>query len=239
MRPRKIKLVAKAFGFKMPLCVGKIVKYADVIQPETKLVCPACGAEPKWSGGYSCSCGATYKHWSQLKRVLSDGTEVVKKKLTEGDDVEADVYVMDKSEFAKYCDAALNEYGLIVEDANSALNLKKLLIALERLDKVILVRFNDTYEERIAVLTVNLSNRVILKEIIPLNIAEIRETMKVNMDDVSETELAEAEVFIKQLPKATEQLLYVNDYRTLGIEKARVSEKVLELEKIIAIAKQQ
>jgi len=234
MRPRKIKLVVKLASFKMPLATVKIVKYADIIRPKTELRCPNCGKKPKWQGKYECECGAVYTHWSQLKRFLPNGQEVVKPKLTQGKDVEAEVYVMDKAEFSRYADATLTEYGLTVEDSNSALNLKKLLIALEKLNKVVILHFLDTYEERIAVLTLSLSNRVILKELIPLNIAEIRETLKVNFSDVSDNDIAEAQALINQLPKATDSLLYVHDYRTIGVEQAKVNPKVLELEAIIS-----
>lgn len=233
MRSRKIRLVVKLAGFRMPICTAKIVKYADIIQPETELRCPKCNAKPAWVGRYNCECGATYTHWSQLKRVLPNGKEIVKPKLTTGEDVEAEVYVMDKAEFSKYADATLTEYGLTVDDINSALNLKKLVVALEKLGKVIILHFLDTYEERIAVLTVSLSGRVILKELIPLNIAEIRETVKVDLTKITEQDIAEAEMLIKQLPKATEEMLYVHDYRIEGVEQAKISPRVIELEQII------
>jgi len=234
MRPRKIRLVVKIAGFKMPIATVKVVKYADVIQPETELRCPKCNAKPRWNARYECECGATYTHWSQLKRVLPNGQEIVKPKLTQGEDVEAEVYVMDKAEFSKYSDATLMEYGVTVDDLNSASNLKKLLIALEKLNKVILIRFTDTYEQRVAVLTLSLSDRVILKELIPLNIAEIRETLKVDLNGVTDQDIAEAQALISQLPKAKEELLYVTDYRTIGVEQAKINPKVLELETILA-----
>jgi len=149
LRPRKIKLVVKLAGFKMPIAQAKIVKYADMLEAKTELLCPKCLAKPRWSGKYECECGATYTHWSQLKRVLPNGKEIVKPKLTKGEDVEAEVYVMDKEEFSKYSDATYMEYGVVVEDSNSAMNLKKLIIALDRLNKVIILHFLDTYEERV------------------------------------------------------------------------------------------
>lgn len=240
MRPRKIRLVVKFAGLRMPIATVKVVKYADVIEPKTELICPKCSAKPKFESKYTCECGSTYTHWSQLKRVLADGREIVKPKLTQkGEEVEAEVYIMDKEEFAKYSDATLTEYGVSVDDSNSAINLKKLLIALANLNKVILIHFIDTYEERIAVLTLSLSNRVILKELIPLNIADIRETLKVDLRGITEKDIQEAEAFIKQLPKADENLLYVSDYRTIGIEANKVAPQVLELEAIIEKAKKE
>jgi hypothetical protein len=240
LRPRKIKLVVKLAGFKMPIAEGKIVKFADILEPKTELLCPKCHAKPKWQGRYECECGATYTHWSQLKRVLPNGKEIVKPKLIQGEDVEAEVYVMDKAEFSKYCDATYMEYGLTVDDANSALNLKKLIIALDRLNKVIILHFLDTYEERVCCLTLSLSNRIILKELIPLNLADIRETLKVDLSNVTDKDIAEAEALIKQLPKATEDLLYVHDYRIQGLEEVpRVSPKVIELEQILSKMKKE
>ena len=250
----------------MAVATVTIKKFVDALKAETTLVCPKCGEKPHWRGAYTCSCcqicgepleavvvddkgtvnykcqedgwqePSTYKHWSQLKRILPDGTEQNKVKLTTGEDVEADAYIMDISEFSKYVDATLNEYGILVNDDASARNLRKLLIAIRNLGKVILLHFNDTYEERIAILTSSLSNRIILKEIIPLNLADIRETMQIDYQQVTDKDVAEAESFIKQLPKADEALLYVHDYRTQGIEPSKVSPKVLELEKIIAQA---
>jgi hypothetical protein len=240
MRPRKIKLVVKLAGFKMPIASAKIVKYADVLEAKTELLCPKCMAKPKWQGRYECECGATYTHWSQLKRVLPNGKEIVKPKLIQGEDVEAEVYVMDKAKFSQYADATLTEYGLTVDDSNSANNLKKLIIALNNLNKVIILHFLDTYEERVACLCLSLSNRIVLKELIPLNLADIRDTMKADLSNITDKDIAEAEAFIKQLPQATEDLLYVHDYRLQGLEEVpRVSPKVVELETILSKMKKE
>jgi len=240
MRPRKVRIVVDMLGMKMPVATVTIQQFAKILQPETELRCPACDRRPAWHGGYECECGATYRHWSQLKRVVKGtGELIVKQKFTDGrSEVEASAYIMDMEDFSRYVDATLQEYGVTVRDETSARNLRKLLIATDRLGKVILIRFRDTYEERIAVLTLSISNRIILKELIPLNLADIKETVKVNLKEVTPEDLAEAEQFVKMLPKAREELLKVKDYRIIGIEEKIVSEKVLELEKIIAKAKQ-
>ena len=166
------------------------------------------------------------------------GEPIVKTKFTEaGKDVVADAFVMDLKEFMSIADATLNEYGVVVTEEASARNLRKLLIATERLGKVVLIRYLDTYEERIAILTLSISRRIILKEIIPLNLADIKETMRIDLSDVTEKELAEAEQFVKMLPVAQESHLYVSDYRTKGIKAKPVTPKVLELEAILAKAK--
>lgn len=247
---------------KMPIATLNIKRFNDVLQADTKLVCPKCGKEPRWQGQYTCDCcsicgkpltsqvidgktifkcevhgiqePSTYKHWSMLKRVMPNGEPVVKPKLTQGEDVEADAYIMDIMQFSKYADATLQEYGVIVKDDTSARNIRKLLIAMRNLGKIIVLHFNDTYEERVAVLTTSISNRIILKELVPLNLADIEETMRVSLENVTEKDVQEAEAFIKQLPTATEDLFYVHDYRIQGLDVKKVSPKVLELEAILA-----
>jgi hypothetical protein len=63
------------------------------------------------------------------------------------------------------------------------------------------------------------------------------ETMHIDLSTVTEQDLAEAEQFIKLLPQAKEELLYVSDYRTKGIQIPQISPKVIELEAILSKAK--
>jgi hypothetical protein len=219
----------------MPIATVSIKGFNDVLVAETRLVCPKCGVEPKYHGGYDCEkCGSHYNHWSNLKRILPNGQEVVKPKLNTAEGVEADAYVMDIMDFGKHADATLKEYGIIVKDESSAKNIRKLLIAMRNLGKVIVLHFNDTYEERIAVLTTSISNRIILKELVPENLADIDETMRVSLENLTDKDVQEAETFVKQfLPKADENLFYAHDYRTVGLEVEKVSPHVLELEAII------
>jgi hypothetical protein len=223
----------------MPLATVTIKKFADFLTPETELLCPACGSKPAWNGQYICQCGQQYNHWSKLKRVVkATGEEIVKEKFTdEKGPVMAHAYIMTLEDFAKYVDATCNEYGVTVKDETSARNLKKLLIATKRLEKVVLVRFKDTYEERISVLTLSISNRIILRELIPLNLQDVEETMRVDLKEVTPQDIEEAEAFVKMLPPAREELLNVTDYRTMGIAERKVSPKVIELEQIISRAK--
>jgi len=269
MRPRKLKIVVRVSGMEMPIASVKIQKFADVLKPETDLLCPKCKQKPKWHGGYDCVCcpicgkpmeavvvddkGAVnykcvedgwqepshYNHWSQLLRVnKATGEPIVKTKFTEaGKDVVADAFIMDLKEFSNVADATLNEYGVVVTDETSARNLWKLLIATRNLRKVVFIRYLDTYEERIAILTTSVSSRIILKEIIPMNLAQFKETMRVNFSEVTEKDVAEAEQFVKMLPVATESLLNVSDYRTKGIKAQPIAPKVLELEAILSKAK--
>lgn len=268
MRPRKLVIKSNLFGIQQDLAVLTITKFADFLEAETELVCPVCGQKPTWHGGYDCTCcpkcgkpmekvvvdekgtvnwkcpvdgwqdPSHFNHWSQLKRIDANGQEVTKTKLTGEGDVTAFAFIMDIAEFSQYADATASEYGVVVKDDGSARNLKKLLIAMERLGKVILLHFNDTYEERVAILTTSISKRIILKEIIPLNLADIKETMRVSFDNITDRDIQEAEAFLKALPHADESLLYVHDYRIQGVETPKVSPKVLELEAIMTQAEQ-
>lgn len=264
MRSRKLKLVVNVGGLKLPIATVLIKKFADVLKAKTELVCPRCGRKPTYKAQYTCTCcplcgkpmeahvvdekgtvnykcaehgwqdPSTYKHWSQLKRVLPDGTPIEKPKLTTGETVEAELTKMDIIQFSKYSDATLSEYGVRVTDVNSAQNLRKMLIASRNLGYVMLIRFSDTYETRLAVLMTSISNRIILKELIPLNLLDQRETMKIDFKQVTDHDIEEAQSFVKQLPNAEESMLYVDDYRTKGITTPAESPKVVQLETILA-----
>jgi len=236
MRPRILKIAVRISGMEMPIASVKIEKFADVIEPETELLCPKCKQKPAWKGGYECSCGEHYNHWSQLLRVVkATGEPITKTKFTnEKEDVVADAFIMEMKEFSEIADATLTEYGLTVSDETSARNLRKLLVATKSLNKVVLIKYLDTYEERIAILTTSVSNRIILKEIIPLNLADIKETMHIDLSNVSQQDLAEAEQFVKLLPSAKQDLMYVSDYRTKGIAAPKTTPKVIELEAILS-----
>ena len=246
------------FGFQLPLGEVMVEKFAKVKEAATVRICPQCGAYPTtqefkrshpdlwkpeglgYSSGYNCKCGFTANHWSRLKEIVAGtGEAVVRSKLTPGDGKTpeaAKVLVMPATEFAeKYADGTLDEHGVIAKDANTANNLRKLLTATERLGKVIIVRFNDVDTQRIALLALNMSNRVILREIIPINLAEISETLKVDVSAITETDVNEATALLTQLPLATQQDLMVSDYRTIGLTEGPIeSPKVQSLKEIIA-----
>jgi len=239
VRRRTLRLVAKVGGF--PLVLGEVVvqRYAQMRKAKTVLVCPKCGTQPEWRAQYECpKCDGTYRSWSRLKRIVTDTLEPVeRRRLVNGETSEADIYVMDRLEFAeRYADATLDEYGVIAKDSNTAMNLKKLLIAIERLGKVVVLRFNDTWEERIALLALSMSGRVILKEIIPVNLLRLSETLKLDAD-FSERDVEEAVSLIKMLPEASEGVFRVSDYRTVGLAEVEESPKVQSLKEILAKVK--
>jgi hypothetical protein len=239
MRPRKLKLVAQLGG--MPLAWGevKVQNFSRMRESDTTLVCPECGEKPKFSGGYHCEiCDKDYNHWTKLRRILTATHEIIERDrlIDKGEIPKAHIFVMDSKEFAdRYADATMNEYGIVTNDPTTAKNIRNLVIAVDRLGKVVIVRFNDTYEERIALLTRNESNRVILREIIPLNLALIQETMRINMESVTDKEVEEASQIVKMIQEADQETFIVSDYRTKGLEEATVeTAEVLDFEEILA-----
>ena len=243
MAKRKLNLRAKAFGFETVIAKVTIAKLADEIRADyttTDLVCHKCNQKPVYTAGYECSCGQKYGHWKQLKRVLK-GTfnAIVKQRLSNEKDTMADLYKMPLSEFAEHVDATRAENGVTVTDEPSARNLYKLLVATKKLSVAIVVFWDDTYEQKIALLTTSVSGRILLREIIPRNLALLRETLRVDESKITEKDVQEAEAFLSQIPEATHEMFDIADYRTQLVvpEKVEAKERVQELEAILAKAK--
>lgn len=249
MRRRTLKVVTTFGGFSLPLGEFLIDSLASMYDytKATRLVCPKCGLEPDRQPPYYCrECGVSYTSWSQLKRVTKDTHREFKKErlLPPKTQAVASIYRMTTAEFGeKYADATLSEAGITVKDPNSAMNLMKLVVAVERLNEVIILRWNDTYEERIALLTLSPSGRILLKEVIPMNLLRMKETLKVDMEKITEKDITEAQMLIGQIPMATDEVMTVSDFRTLGLEQvpteAIPTPKVQELSQILAQIKQQ
>ena len=51
MRPRTVNIVVSVSGMTMPLATVTIQNFAKFLEPETELLCPACGAKPKLYSG--------------------------------------------------------------------------------------------------------------------------------------------------------------------------------------------
>jgi len=99
LRLEKLRISTTIAG--MSMAVGEI-KVATIAKRKelsdyTDLVCPSCGATPSWKGGYDCSCGQHYSHWSKLKRVWKETVEavVMAKLKTEKGATPAQLYRMD------------------------------------------------------------------------------------------------------------------------------------------------
>jgi hypothetical protein len=243
MKQRTLKVVADVMGMQTSIAVLKIQAFAT--EPElrewTDLVCPKCNEKPKYSGAtYECNCGAQYSWWGKLKRVLKGTvTEVLMPRLLGSDEeAVAKLYKMDIATFSKFVDATKEERGVTVKDESSATNLFKLIVATEKLGMVLIVRYNDTTEEVVALLTQSVSGRIIFKNIIPINLLQLKETLKLDMSAISQKDIEEAKGFLNIIPEASAETLKVNDYRVGALNVTGVSEeKVVELKAILAKAK--
>jgi len=219
-----LHLRTSAFGFQTVIAKVRISKLAEEVRGDyqyTDLVCPKCNQLPGKEGReiYKCSCGFEASSWQKLKRLIK-GTfkEVVKARLESGDkETYADMYKMRLEEFARFVDATKEEHGVLVDDEPSARNLFKLLVGakfpIAGQKWVIIIFWKDTYEERIALLTTSISGTIILKEIIPRNLALLRETLRVDEKNVSEQDMEQAKALLMQVPEAKEEMFDVKDYR--------------------------
>ena len=245
MRKRTIVLEATIGG--MPVQLGEflIQNFASMhdYKEHTHLACPDCGGHPIWRGGYDCEgCGAHFGHHSELKRIVdSTGEEMAKPRLIPPKTkAKAQVYKYSREAFAeRFADARLSEAGITTKQDTWALNIGKLSVAVERLGQVIVLKWNDTYEERICLVTLSASNRVILKEIIPANLLQGKETIRVDMSQITEQGISEAQQLLNLIPEATDDVFKVSDYRTIGLGEAPLeapiqTPKVQELAQILA-----
>lgn len=250
MKPRKLRLVATVAGFQTAIAEVHIQNFAS--EPElkdwTELVCPTCMTPTKYHGAvYECeTCHSSYSWWGKLLRVIKGTKQKVEmpRLLKEKEEAVGKLYKMKREDFAKYIDATKSEKGVSQVDAGSSHNLFKLLVASERAGYVIIVRYNDTTEEIVALLKVSVSGRVILQEIVPVNLVQLKQTLMLNTGEISETDVTEAQAFVEQfLPTASEDNLKVNDYRTAWvdshiIEKPKEDEmRVVLIHNIVAGAK--
>lgn len=223
MKNRKLKLVADVAGFETLIAEVKIQNYASEVDVKewTELVCPICGEKPKWDGGYVCEKdNATFGHWSHLKRVTRGTNQelTIPRLLKEKEQAVAKLSYLTTAEFAdKYVDATRKdegEKGVVLTDTASAKNLFKLLVAVERLGYVIIAKWSDTYEEVVGLLTVSASGRILIREIIPSNLVQVRETLFIDRKSITEAEIEEAKGFVEHfIPKATDETFAVTDYR--------------------------
>ena len=231
MKNRKLKLVANVAGFDTLIAEVKIQNYANEVDVKewTELVCPECGEKPHWKGGYVCEGNEsldikhdsrTFGHWSQLRRVLRGTKDAlsIPRLLKEKEEAVAKLSYLPSDEFArKYVDATRKdegEKGVVLTDSASAKNLFKLLVAVEQLRYVIIAKWNDTNEEVVGLLTVSQSGRILIREIIPSNLVQVRETLFIDRKAITKAEVEEAKMFVEHfIPKATDETFAVADYR--------------------------
>lgn len=247
-KARRLVLQATVMGMTADICTIKIGGYAKQreLREWTKLVCGKCKEKPRYHNShYECSCGASYTSWQKLLRVRKDNGEPVEMpKLTKGNgEIEkARLFQMPFEKFKKFVDAIdpkEPDRFIIVEDETSRKNLFKMLVAHEELKVAIIIKYNDTYEQRIALLTTTVSGRIVLRYIIPQNLLTLAESQMLEKNQLTEKDIQEAKMFLKQLPEATEEDLCVEDYRKQALEVVGEApkEKVEKLAVIIAKAK--
>jgi len=239
MAKQIIHLRAEAFGFKTVIAKVRVSKLADEVRGDwqyTDLVCPRCNQKPSKEGRevYKCSCGFEASTWQKLKRVIK-GTlfEVVKQKLGgDRDQTYADLYKMRVEEFAHHVAATKDEHGITLDDEASALNLFKLLVGakipIDGQRWVIIVFWNDTYEEKIALLTTLLDGTIILREIIPRNLALLRDVCKVDEKKVTKQDIEAAKALLMQIPEAKQEMFDVDDYRKAIAEQVKQEQEYAE-----------
>jgi hypothetical protein len=242
MKPRKLRLVAEVSGFPTAIAEVHIQNFAN--EPElhdwTELVCPSCLTPTKYHGAtYECEgCHQNYPWWGKLLRVIKGTKQKVEmpRLIKEHDIAIGKLYKMKREDFAKYCDATKAEKGVSQVDSGSAHNLFKLLVATEKAGYIIIVRYNDTTEEVVALLKISQSGRIILQEIIPLNLVQLKETLILNPSEISEKDALEAKAFVEQfIPGASEETLKVSDYRTAWIDQHIIEKPVEDQTRVVQI----
>jgi len=243
VKARKLVLRTEVMGFGADIATIKIGGYAkqSELRDWTELICGKCGDKPTYyHSRYDCECGAKYTTWQQLKRVFKGTKKAVEKpKITKGNgELErAKLFTMPFAEFSKYVDAQdpkEPERFVTAEDDTSKTNLYKLLVAHEIDNIAIIITFNDTYEQKIALLTTTASGRIVIRFIIPKNLVMLKESLMLDKTKLTEKDIQEARMFLKQIPKATEENLCVDDYR-IGSLEVKGTEKVEKVEQLAVI----
>jgi len=247
LRHRRIRLVATVFGMTSPIGVVKVGTLAKVREADTYRACPNCGRKVRedrketdvveHSQLYTCPCGFRASWWGNLvQKVRATGQVVERIRLTDPKEIpDAPLYKIPADRFRQRVSASIEDNAVIPQDATSARNLMKLIIVTSMLGYVIVTKFKDTYEERVAALTLNPDDTIVLRELIPDNLCELSdEIMKADKSQVTPQEIEEAKAFLGLIPEAPDSVFNVNDHRTIGLEEKAVSAKVMELEAIIA-----
>lgn len=247
MRHRKIKFIAKVFGMTTPIGVVKVATLAKIRQADTVRICPKCKRKVRegkndtdcieHSQEYKCPCGEHYSWWGQLlQAVRATGQIIEKVRLLDPKEIpEAQLYKIPMDKFRAKVSAVVEDNAIIPEDATTARNLAKIIIATTLLGYVVVCKFNDTNEERVCALALNPDDTIVLKELIPDNLLEVNEeVMKADKTAFQAGEIEEAKAFLTMVPEATDSVFTVSDYRTIGLEEKTVSPKVMELQAILA-----
>lgn len=220
MKGRKLVLQATVMGFSANIATIKVGNPAKEreLKEYTDLVCPQDNKKPQYDvAKYHCDCGFSATTWMALKRVLKGTTTPLEiPTLTKGSsEIEvAKIFTKSVEAFAK---EALytrgSERPVTAEDDGSIVNLYKLMVAQAALNRVVIIKYNDTKEQVVAFLTVMENGDIVLREIIPTNLVLVGERLKLDKSKLTEKDIEEAKLFLKQIPEASSKDLEVADYR--------------------------
>lgn len=222
MKARRLVLQATVMGFSANIATIKIGNPAKEheLKDYTDLVCPQDKKKPQFEmSKYRCTCGFSTTTWQGLLRVLKGTTTPLEMPtLTKGNSEAeiARIYKMTLEAFAKiadYVDPKDAERPVTAEDEASIVNLYKLIVAQAETNHIIILKWNDTKEQVIALLTTTQSGKIIVRKIIPPNLVVVGDSLMLDKSKMSDKDIEEAKQFLKQIPDATKDVLEVADYR--------------------------
>jgi len=198
---------------------------------QVKHVCPSCGSEVKKIEGvkpdyYICqgTCKKEFSSWRDLKKVTENNEEIKKAEL-ENPGVFV-VKIMSNDEFTTRLDDPEEIWGMKELDELTKKNIRSLLIASSTLNQVIVLKGNDTFEERIILLLISPNKTVIAYVLKPDNLYVKNRVVKIKLSEITPEEIEEAKAFIQLLPKATKEDFEVKDFRTITIKKKKKKEEL-------------
>ena len=248
MKSRKLVLSATLMGMPIKLATIKVGSPANEAELKqwTDLVCP----EDKRSTHYvppvyECECGFKATAWQKLTRVIKGTTKILKiPKLTQDDTVQqAQMYRISTPNFialkiADCVDSKDAEHPVLCDDDESKSNLFKIMSAQESGQSVIILRWNDTTEQIIAMLTLTPSGRIVLRKLIPKNLVRgLERGLWFDKTKLTEDDIDQAKVFLKQLPEATAKTFEVNDYRIQQFDV--MGQQTFENDQVVALERVQ
>jgi hypothetical protein len=214
----------------------------------TELVCPNDNRKPRYEPAmYECECGFKASTWQKLKRVIKGTAKVLNmpKLIIGGGEVEiADMYQIPMKKFieigaADCIDPRNAERPVLCDDPASIQSLRKILIAQESGQSQIILRWNDTTEQVIAMLALTPSGRIVVRQLIPKNLVRgLEGGIKMDKSQISQEDIDQVKIFLKQFPLATEKTFEVTDYRVkqfaaIGKETPSADSMVVAMEKML------
>ena len=250
MKGRKLVLRVNAMGMTINVATVRIGNAASEAELKTwtDLVCPNDNRKPHYTPAmYECECGFKATTWQKLKRVLKNTTKILEMpRLTQKDvDVIADMYQIPMKKFidigaADCIDPRNAERPVLCDDPASIQSLRKILIAQESGQSQIILRWNDTTEQIIALLALTPSGRIVVRQLIPKNLVRgLEGGIRMDKSQISQDDIEQVKMFLKQFPLATEKTFEVSDYRVkqfaaIGKETPSADSMVVAMEKMLA-----